>query len=63
MIHGRTSLTAKPDRLEAVSIVAPDDRLRRLGVIGESELGAIPVEHLPGELGGLDGQQSGFGAS
>lgn len=48
-------------RGEAVAVVAADDGLGGLGVVGEGEFGLVPEEFLTGEAGGLDGEQHGFG--
>ena len=53
----------QPNRLEALAVLALDDGPCRLGVIGEGERLAVPVQRLAGILGRLDREKPGLGAA
>src|SRR5262249_31652143 len=48
-------------RGEAIAILAREDLLVRLVVVGEPEVGRVPAQFLPGEASGLDGEESRVG--
>ena len=53
----------QPNRLEALTVLALDDGFCRLGVIGEGQRFAVPVQRLAGILGCFDREKPGLGAA